>query len=74
MDPTDPVFPFLGVDRRALLKEAEAGNFDSKTVTWVEDEKEGYVLADITETSGDSVTVKLKDGNVRLLAPLNNPF
>lgn len=65
MDPSDPDFEFLGVDRKALLKEAEQGSFDSKSVAWVEDEKEGYVMADIVETSGDIVTVKLKDGNTK---------
>ncbi|XP_018646976.1 myosin heavy chain, putative [Schistosoma mansoni] len=47
MDPSDPDFKYLGVDRKALLK--ELANFDSKNVIWVEDEKEGYVLADIKE-------------------------
>nr|VZI50304.1 unnamed protein product [Spirometra erinaceieuropaei] len=62
MDPSDPDFVYLGVDRKALLKEVEVGSFDSKKVAWVEDEKEGFVLADIEETSGDNVTVRLKDG------------
>lgn len=65
MDPSDEDFKYLGVDRKALIKELEAGGFDSKKVTWVEDEKEGYVLADVIETSGDTVTVKLKDGNTK---------
>ncbi|VDD74731.1 unnamed protein product [Mesocestoides corti] len=65
MDPSDPDFEYLGVDRKALLKEAEAGSFDSKSVAWVEDEKEGYVMADIVETSGDTVTVRLKDGTTK---------
>ncbi|KAL5969171.1 Myosin heavy chain striated muscle [Taenia solium] len=65
MDPSDPDFEYLGVDRKALMKEAEAGSFDSKSVAWVEDEKEGYVMADIVETSGDTVTVRLKDGNTK---------
>ncbi len=64
MDPSDPDFRYLGVDRKALLKEMEAGGFDSKKVCWVEDEKEGYVLADVEETSGDDVTIKMKDGSV----------
>ncbi|VEL10171.1 unnamed protein product [Protopolystoma xenopodis] len=63
MDPNDPDFLYLGVDRKKLLKEAEAGGLDSKNLCWVEDEKEGYVLADVVETSGDTVVVKKKDGN-----------
>lgn len=74
MDPSDPDFQYLGVDRKALLKEAESGGFDSKSVAWVEDEKEGYVLADIVETSGDTVTVKLKDGNVCSTSCPQPPF
>lgn len=65
MDPSDPDFKYLGVDRKALLK--EQGNIDVKNVIWVEDEKEGYVLADIVETTGDTITVKLKDASVSLL-------
>ncbi|VDP27395.1 unnamed protein product [Schistosoma mattheei] len=61
MDPSDPDFKYLGVDRKALLK--ELANFDSKNVIWVEDEKEGYVLADIKDTTGDTITVALKDGS-----------
>ncbi|KAF8560908.1 hypothetical protein P879_09778, partial [Paragonimus westermani] len=60
MDPSDPDFKYLGVDRKALLKEQSA--FDAKNVTWVEDEKEGYVLADVVETTGDVIVVRLKDG------------
>ncbi|KAH9580598.1 Myosin heavy chain, variant 2, partial [Schistosoma haematobium] len=61
MDPSDPDFKYLGVDRKALLK--ELANFDSKNVIWVEDEKEGYILADIKDTTGDTITVALKDGS-----------
>ena len=68
MDPSDPDFEYLGVDRKALLKESDSGSFDSKSVAWVEDEKEGYVMADIVETSGDTVTVKLKDGTVSCIS------
>ncbi|VEL21678.1 unnamed protein product [Protopolystoma xenopodis] len=55
-------FLYLGVDRKKVMKEAEAGGMDSKNLCWVEDEKEGYILADIAETTGDMVTVKKKDG------------
>ncbi|VDN45032.1 unnamed protein product [Dibothriocephalus latus] len=65
MDPSDPDFKYLGVDRKTLMKEMEAQSFDSKKVAWVDDEKEGFVMADIIESSGDSVTVKLKDGNTK---------
>ncbi|VDP07148.1 unnamed protein product [Schistosoma margrebowiei] len=64
MDPSDPDFKYLGVDRKALLK--ELANFDSKNVIWVEDEKEGYILADIKDTTGDTITVALKDGSVSI--------
>ncbi|VDK34666.1 unnamed protein product, partial [Dibothriocephalus latus] len=67
MDPSDPDFVYLGVDRKALLKEFEAGSFDSKKVAWVEDEKEGFVMADVEETSGDNVTVRLKDGTTKTI-------
>ncbi|VDP96736.1 unnamed protein product [Echinostoma caproni] len=65
MDPSDPDFKYLGVDRKQLLK--EQASFDAKNVIWVEDEKEGYVMADIVETSGDTITVKMKDGTVSQL-------
>ncbi|VDP89806.1 unnamed protein product, partial [Echinostoma caproni] len=75
MDPSDPDFKYLGVDRKQLLK--EQASFDSKNVIWVEDEKEGYVLADVVETSGDTITVKLKDATEKKVkkddAQLVNP-
>ncbi|VEL34194.1 unnamed protein product [Protopolystoma xenopodis] len=63
MDPNDPDFLYLGVDKNKLLKEAEASGLDSKSLCWVDDEKEGFVLADIVETIGDKVSVKKKDGS-----------
>ncbi|KAA3673284.1 uncharacterized protein DEA37_0014629 [Paragonimus westermani] len=60
MDPSDPDFKYLGVDRKALMK--EQSTFDAKNVLWVEDEKEGYVLADIVQTTGDTIVVRMKDG------------
>lgn len=65
MDPSDPDFRYLGVDKKALMK--EMATFDSKAVIWIEDEKEGYVLADITDTTADTIVVKLKDGSVSLI-------
>ncbi|PWS21675.1 hypothetical protein DKP78_22355, partial [Enterococcus faecium] len=49
------------MDRKAIL--AEQDNFDAKNVIWVEDEKDGYVLADVVDSGGDTITVKLKDGS-----------
>ncbi|KAF8562538.1 hypothetical protein P879_11121 [Paragonimus westermani] len=65
MDPSDPDFKYLGVDRKALMK--EQSTFDAKNVLWVEDEKEGYVLADIVQTTGDTIVVRMKDGTYERL-------
>lgn len=62
MDPSDQDFRYPGVDKKALLK--EYSTFDSKGVIWVDDEKEGFIMADIAETTGDTIVVKLKDGGV----------
>lgn len=57
MDPKDPDFQYLGVDRKKAL--AEAPPYDGKKDCWVPDEKEGYVAAVIESTKGDVVTVKV---------------
>lgn len=38
--------------------------FDGKVQCWIADHKDGFVSADIQETSGDDVTVKTSKGEV----------
>ena len=59
MNPSDPDFKFLGVDRKKLV--AEAKPFDGKKACWVEDVKEGYLRGDILSTTGDDVKVQLTE-------------
>ena len=63
MDPKDPDFRYLGVDRKKAL--AEAPPYDGKKNCWIPDEKEGYLAAEIESTKGDMVTVKTPDMQVR---------
>ena len=55
MNPQDPDFRYLGVDRKKLI--AEAKPFDGKKACWIPDEKEGYVKGEIMSTTGDDVKV-----------------
>ncbi|XP_071106373.1 myosin heavy chain, striated muscle-like isoform X2 [Haliotis cracherodii] len=61
-DPNDPDFQYLAVDRKKLIKE-QKGTFDAKKACWAPDEQEGFVSAEIQETSGEKVTVKIVDTN-----------
>ena len=65
MDPSDPDFLYLGVDRKALLKEF-GDSFDSKKNFWAPDEKDGYIAVTVEETTGDKVTVKTEKGEVNI--------
>ncbi|PAA89248.1 hypothetical protein BOX15_Mlig007848g1 [Macrostomum lignano] len=67
LDPKDPDFKYLGVDRKALLKEIGNATFDSKKVCWCPDEKEGYVKADVISREGGKVTVKTEKGEEKTL-------
>ena len=67
MDPSDPDFRYLGVDRKKAL--AEAPPYDGKKNCWVPDEKEGYLSAEIESTKGDMVTVKTPDMQVSQSPP-----
>ncbi|PAA70003.1 hypothetical protein BOX15_Mlig001576g2 [Macrostomum lignano] len=67
LDPKDPDFKYLGVDRKALLKELGNVTFDSKKVCWVPDEKEGYVKGDVISREGGKVTVKTEKGEEKTL-------
>lgn len=55
MNPQDPDFRYLGVDRKKLI--AEAKPFDGKKACWIPDEKEGYVKGEIMSTTGDDVKI-----------------
>lgn len=57
MDVNDPDFIYLGVDRKALMKQY-GDSFDSKKNCWVPDDKEVFVAATIEDASGDMVTVR----------------
>lgn len=62
MDPNDPDFKYLGVDRKALLKEQASKSFDSKKNFWIPDDKEGFIAALVDKDNGDQVEVNTKDG------------
>ena len=67
--PDDPDFKYLGVDRKALLKEmGEAGaNFDSKKNVWIPDTQEGFVKAIVESTEDDKVNVQTEKGEKKVL-------
>lgn len=62
MDPNDPDFKYLGVDRKAMMKQQAAQQFDSKKNFWIPDDKEGFVTAVVEEDNGDQVKVQTKEG------------
>lgn len=62
MDPNDPDFKYLGVDRKAMLKEQASKSFDSKKNFWIPDDKEGFIAATVDRDNGDQVEVNTKDG------------
>jgi len=64
MDPSDPDFQYLAVDRKKMLKEQTAA-FDGKKSCWIPDKKEGFIAVDIQSTKGEEITVKVtSDGSV----------
>ncbi|CAL8090710.1 unnamed protein product [Calicophoron daubneyi] len=71
----DPGYRYLAMDKNAIQK--ELGDYDPKNVIWIEDEKDGYVMGDIAETTGDTYVVKTKDGGEKKIkkddAQLVNP-
>jgi hypothetical protein len=62
MDPNDPAFPYLSFDKKSVTK--DTGNFDSRKSTWIPDDKEGFIKADIVNTAGEKVTVRTDKGEV----------
>uniref|UniRef100_A0A1I8G720 Paramyosin n=1 Tax=Macrostomum lignano TaxID=282301 RepID=A0A1I8G720_9PLAT len=68
LDPKDPDFKYLGVDRKALLKEIGNATFDSKKVCWCPDEKEGYVKADVISREGGKEKT-LKEDDIQQMNP-----
>jgi len=62
MDPNDPDFVYLIVDRKKLLKE-QTQTFDGKKACWVPDAKEGFLAAQIESTKGEEITVKIDSNN-----------
>uniref|UniRef100_A0A1I8HF45 Paramyosin n=1 Tax=Macrostomum lignano TaxID=282301 RepID=A0A1I8HF45_9PLAT len=66
--PKDPDFKYLGVDRKALLKEIGNATFDSKKVCWCPDEKEGYVKADVISREGGKEKT-LKEDDIQQMNP-----
>lgn len=59
-DPTEYLFVSLEQKRIDQTKP-----YDGKKATWIADEKEGFVLGEITGTKGDLVIVRLPGGDVR---------
>jgi len=62
MDPNDPDFVYLIVDRKKLMKE-QTQTFDGKKACWVPDAKEGFLAAQIESTKGEEITVKIDSNN-----------
>ncbi|CAG2228981.1 MYH6_7 [Mytilus edulis] len=62
IDPKDPDYPYLMVDRKKLLAQ-QTKEFDGKKMCWIPDDKEGFVKAEIQSTKGDDITVKCIDSN-----------
>jgi myosin heavy chain 6/7 len=65
MDPSDPAYPYLTFDKKALLK--DAGSFDSKKNCWIPDEKEGFIKGEIESTSGEQVTIRTEKGEEKVV-------
>ena len=57
--------PFLAPTEKEMLAFA-AMNYDGKKSVWVPHKKEGFVKAEVQDTSGDKVTVKTAKGEVRI--------
>ncbi|XP_071128910.1 myosin heavy chain, striated muscle-like isoform X1 [Mytilus edulis] len=60
IDPKDPDYQYLMVDRKKLMAE-QTKEFDGKKMCWIPDDKEGFVKAEIQSTKGDDITVKCID-------------
>jgi len=73
--PGDDPMPFLCPTEKELLAFA-ATKYDTKKNVWVPHKKEGYVKAEIQDTSGEKVTVKTAKGEVGLfsITPFPCPF
>ena len=56
-DPT----PYLSVSLEQKRKD-QSVPYDGKKMVWIPDEKETYLLANITSTKGDMVTVDVGKG------------
>ncbi|XP_041362744.1 myosin heavy chain, striated muscle-like isoform X1 [Gigantopelta aegis] len=61
VDPNDPDFQYLAVDRKKMMKE-QTQTFDGKKACWIPNEKEGFIQGEIISTKGDEVTVKTIKG------------
>ena len=61
--------PFLCPTEKELLAFA-AQNYDGKKSVWVPHKKEGYVKAEIQDTTGEKVTVKTAKGEVKFTLKL----
>ena len=61
--PGDDPMPFLCPTEKERLAFA-AQNYDGKKSVWVPHKKEGFVKAEVQDTSGEKVTVKTAKGEV----------
>ncbi|KAK2711652.1 hypothetical protein QYM36_012690 [Artemia franciscana] len=61
-DPTEYLFVSLEMKRQDQTKP-----YDGKTMTWIADEKEGFVIGNIKGTKGDLVTVALPGGGEKTI-------
>lgn len=65
LDPTDPDFMYLAVDRKKMMKE-QTTTFDGKKACWVPDHKEGFLQAEIQSSKGEEITVRInKSGETK---------
>ena len=62
LEPSDPDFPYLAVDRTNLSQEVAA--YDGKKSCWIPDVQDGYLAAEIQQTRDSDVTVRTQRGDV----------
>lgn len=61
---SDPGWQFLRLSSDQIVKD-QSKKIDTKKNVWIASKEDGYVMAEVTATKGDSVTVKeLASGTV----------
>jgi len=66
MDPSDPDYEYLCVDRKKLAKE-QTQSFDGKKNIWVPDKEQGFIKGEIKATKGDDITVTTEKGEEKTM-------